>query len=331
MIPKKWMILTRINKQQAYYIKKQAFHLCWLNQKKNKGVTLSMRLLYLCALIFVASHCVAQDTVTRVYFEFDKFNLAPKAKRQLDNFANAYIKKKRNAPIGIKGFCDSVGSLEYNDSLSAKRVKTVYHYLLSHKIQSTAFNFMKGYGKREPVNNNLTEKERQLNRRVEISLIKQDSIKQDTIVVTNVTSPERKDSVKDFSSSAVDSVKEGEVLRLKNINFYGGRHTFLPQATPALNELLAVMKKYPALEIEIQGHICCQFGTGRDGVDFDSGDEHLSINRARAVYYFLAYNGISKRRMTYHGFAALHPLVYPENTEADKTLNRRVEIKIIKK
>jgi hypothetical protein len=35
--------------------------------------------------------------------------------------------------------------------------------------------------------------------------------------------------------------------------------------------------------------------------------------------------------MTYVGLAGRVPFVYPERSEEDKTLNRRVEIKIIKK
>jgi flagellar motor protein MotB len=35
--------------------------------------------------------------------------------------------------------------------------------------------------------------------------------------------------------------------------------------------------------------------------------------------------------MTYRGFAGTQPLVWPEQSEADRTLNRRVEIKIVKR
>jgi outer membrane protein OmpA-like peptidoglycan-associated protein len=286
-----------------------------------------MRMLFALLFILAALKGSTQDAhiITIVNFEFDKYNLTREARLRIDSFLSVYKKENTNAPVSLKGFCDSVGSLTYNDDLSEKRVAVVHTYLLKNGVPETAFSFMKGYGKRAPVNGNLTPEERRLNRRVEISLAPGN-----TIDHPDVTTPE-KDTVQDFSSATIDSVKQGQLLRLKNINFYGGRHTFLPQALPALNELLEAMKKYPALEIDIQGHICCRIGSGMDGADFDSGDDQLSVNRARAVYYFLANNGISKRRMTYHGFAAQHPLVYPERTEADKTLNRRVEIRIINK
>jgi len=139
-----------------------------------------------------------------------------------------------------------------------------------------------------------------------------------------------KDTIHYFSEKNLDSVREGETLRLKNINFYGGRHLFLPQSMPALNELLQIMKDHPSLVIEIQGHICCLWGE-RDGMDFDTNEPYLSRNRARAVYEYLAAGGIDRKRMSYVGFAGKKPFVYPERSEADKTLNRRVEIRIVKK
>jgi flagellar motor protein MotB len=191
---------------------------------------------------------------------------------------------------------------------------------------------VEGYGEREPLNDNRTPEERQVNRRVEIIWTKEGSA---TNVPQETIPPETKkiatDTIPEFSRTAIDTANEGQTLRLKNINFFGGRHTFLPQAMPALNELLDVMKTNSKLEIEIQGHICCRYPSTEDGIDYDAGDNMLSYNRARAVYYFLANNGIDKRRMTYRGFAGRYPLVYPEYTDEDRTANRRVEIKILKK
>jgi outer membrane protein OmpA-like peptidoglycan-associated protein len=306
--------------------------------KNETFLTLSMRFFYTIILSLLFFTVSAQ----RVYFDFNKYNLRPDARQELDKFIENYKLSGSNIPVMLFGHCDSIGSHVYNDLLSKKRVFAVHDYLLNHGIPKNVFSLVKGLGKREPVNSNITPEERQQNRYVEIVMAE---IEVDTVELTTTDSlpdppppppppdvePPVKDTVKDFTATTIDSVKEGEVLRLKNINFYGGRHTFLPQSMPALNELLEVMKSNPKLEIEIQGHICCRIGSGQDGADFDSGDEQLSLNRARAVYYFLADNGISKRRMTYRGFAALYPLINPELTETDRTLNRRVEIKIVKK
>ena len=50
-----------------------------------------------------------------------------------------------------------------------------------------------------------------------------------------------------------------------------------------------------------------------------------------AILNYLVEQGIDKMRMTYRGFAGRYPLVFPEVSEEDRTLNRRVEIKIVKK
>ena len=130
----------------------------------------------------------------------------------------------------------------------------------------------------------------------------------------------------------MNEAQEGQTLVLKNINFYGGRHSFLPRSLPVLEELLEVMNANPDLVIEIQGHICCRIGLAEDGEDYDAGGEkRLSINRAKAVMDFLESNGISANRMSYKGFAGTQPLINPELTEDDRTANRRVEIRIVKK
>jgi outer membrane protein OmpA-like peptidoglycan-associated protein len=281
-----------------------------------------MKCLFILLLTAFSIQLAAQekDTVF-IYFDFDQASLRPDGKAALDDFIRRYKNNEVKATLEISGHCDFIGSDSYNNLLSRKRSFTVHEYLLNNGIPKTSVAIVEGFGERMPRNLSRGPEERALNRRVE--LISSSPLPSAT--------PPRKDTVTDFSKQIMDSVRQGQTLRLKNINFYGGRHTFLPQAEGALNELLDVMKTHPTLEIEIQGHICCQYGSERDGLDYDSGDDRLSYNRARAVYYFLANNGIDKRRMTFRGFAATIPLVYPEYTEEDRTANRRVEIKITRR
>ncbi|WP_435525059.1 hypothetical protein [Chryseobacterium indoltheticum] len=42
-------------------------------------------------------------------------------------------------------------------------------------------------------------------------------------------------------------------------------------------------------------------------------------------------NGIDSSRITAKGLSHLNPVVYPEETELDRTKNRRVEVFLIKK
>ncbi|MFL5810646.1 MAG: OmpA family protein [Flavisolibacter sp.] len=275
-------------------------------------------LLALFLLLFAAFSSFGQNRsdTTAVYFPFDKSFLSADAKSKLDALIRAFGSSS-SVQLLIKGYCDPIGSDQYNDFLSDRRTLSVQQYLLQHHIPVSSITLRKGYGEREPVNENRTREERQANRRV------------DVIFSAAATSPVAS-SPREFSKERIDSLKQGEVLRLKNINFYGGRHTFLPQSMPALNELLDAMISHPNLVIEIQGHICCLWGPD-DGDDYDADDKHLSRNRAKAVYDYLAEKGIDKSRMSYKGFAGTVPLVYPERSEEDMTTNRRVEIRIVSK
>jgi len=51
----------------------------------------------------------------------------------------------------------------------------------------------------------------------------------------------------------------------------------------------------------------------------------LSNDRARTVYDFLQAQGIAAGRMKYQGFGPASP-VAPNDTEADRAKNRRVEV-----
>jgi outer membrane protein OmpA-like peptidoglycan-associated protein len=277
------------------------------------------------ALLLAATPSQAQEIqdTLHIHFSFDQAALTPEARARLDSFVAAYTSDTMHRYLQVRGHTDAVGSLPYNAALSKRRTATVRDYLLAGGIPKAEVVHVEGYGETIPLNDNRTALQRQLNRRVELIW---------NLKVPQIPKPHAPtDSAPEFSKAAIDTVKEGSTLRLRNINFYGGRHTFLPQAQPALSELVEVMKAYPSLAIEIQGHICCRYGTTEDGMDFDSGDMRLSHNRARAVYDYLIEQGIDKGRMTYRGFAGTTPLVWPEQTEADRTLNRRVEIKIIKR
>jgi len=78
--------------------------------------------------------------------------------------------------IAVAGFTDSVGSEEYNQSLSEKRATSVASYLKTKDITATRFETI-GFGEKGPVADNSTKEGRALNRRVELTLL---PIKEDT-------------------------------------------------------------------------------------------------------------------------------------------------------
>jgi outer membrane protein OmpA-like peptidoglycan-associated protein len=69
--------------------------------------------------------------------------------------------------LEIDGYTDSVGSDEYNQTLSDKRAEAVRDYLTSSGVSSNNVE-ARGMGKADPVADNSTAAGRQLNRRVEM-------------------------------------------------------------------------------------------------------------------------------------------------------------------
>jgi outer membrane protein OmpA-like peptidoglycan-associated protein len=72
--------------------------------------------------------------------------------------------------IRISGHTDHVGSDEANLRLSNDRANSVRDYLVSKGIDALSIEAI-GYGESEPVATNDTEEGRQLNRRVEFTIL----------------------------------------------------------------------------------------------------------------------------------------------------------------
>lgn len=291
-----------------------------------------MRLL----LIGIACICsafqfaVAQQSIL-VFFDFDKACLTKESKRLLAGISG----NSKVDSIAIYGHCDQFGTAAYNYKLSDKRVAAVKDYLVKNGFILSRISTTNGYGEDQLINKETDPVARKANRRVEIifhytpvSASKQmDSVMQPTLPTEG--------EVKKSTPTLLEQIKDStgtvnQNIILKHINFVGGRDIFLQMAYAPLEELLATMQQLPALEIEIQGHICCVEGP-QDGMDNGTGEPILSHNRAKAVYNFLVENGISKSRMSYRGLGHQFPLVAIERSPMDATINRRVEIKIVKR
>ena len=253
-----------------------------------------------------------------IYFDFNKYKLTEAGRLVLDSFLRSAKENLSSFKLNLNGYCDAIGADEYNNELSKQRVAAVKKYFLLKGIEAVNVEDEIGHGKRNPLNENKTAEERQLNRRVEISLIKIGNTNQ-----PGITSPKEK--------IADSTVTAGTNIVLKNINFIGGMHQLLPESQPMLDELLDAMKTYPKLSIRIEGHICCQQFTG-EGMDNETGINNLSEARAKAVQDYLIVNGIAPERLSYKGFGHSSPVYpYPEQSEEERIQNRRVEIKIISK
>lgn len=268
------------------------------------------------AFIFYVADAGAQ--LLTVHFDFDRAELTNATIASIDSFIQVND-SCQNLKIRLSGHCDSIGEDIYNDQLSIRRAEAVKEYMLKQGVPFSTFTEKKGYGEKQPLNNNTTEENRWLNRRVEIHyrLTKLE-------YALNTTTLKEK--------IAADDVIEGTSIALKNINFFGGKHQMVPESFPALVELRDAMLYYPGLVVQIDGHICCIPGTS-DGPDIETGIINLSEARAKAVRDYLVFRvGIDSSRVTYQGFGHSRPIYpYPEATQEQMLENRRVEIKIIRK
>lgn len=103
-----------------------------------------------------------------VLFAFNKSDLSPSAKSQLDS---VMFKLQLADVVSIKvvGHTDGVGSDEYNQALSERRASSVAAYLLSQGIAPSKLT-SEGKGESQPVADNDTDEGRAKNRRVELHI-----------------------------------------------------------------------------------------------------------------------------------------------------------------
>jgi outer membrane protein OmpA-like peptidoglycan-associated protein len=253
----------------------------------------------LCFFFATIFSCFAQEKM-EVFFDFNKYNLNPTALTTLNDWILQHPKSK---VLKIYGFCDWKGTNTYNDSLSLQRIHTIFDYLTENKIQVDEDYIQKGFGE-----NFTQDKNQALNRKVQI-------------IYSNLQ-PEISEQTKEITlSDKVKTAKKGDLIRLKNINFYNNSARIVPKSKSVLYDLLCVMQENPNLKIEIQGHICCQTAKNMD---------YISTARAKAIYNHLIQNKIQRNRLTYKGYGVTQPLhPIPEKNTFEEDENRRVEIKII--
>lgn len=115
------------------------------------------------------------------------------------------------------------------------------------------------------------------------------------------------------------SLMEGESIVLNNIQFKVASSELLKEGKTELNKVVNLMKQYPKIEIELSGH------TSSEG-DAKMNKE-LSLKRVESCRKYLSDNGISEDRISVIGYGPDKPIA-PNDTEENRSKNRRVELKI---
>lgn len=277
---------------------------------------------FLPALLLSTLLFAQKQTYLTLHFDFDQSVIRPAEAKLLDSLT-IILRSNQNINIEIYGHCDSWGRDSYNDTLSLKRARSVKKYLLAKGIDPSAIGKVEGRGETMPVADVRTVRGLWVNRRVEL------------LITENISQPEiNKSQPGENSISKIISdtaTKAGSHLVLKNLNFAGGTHQLLNSSLPTLMDLLAALQKNENLVIRIEGHICC-VPNASDGYDYETRTYNLSEERARTVYSFLINNQIKPERLSFIGFGHQLPIyAYPEKREEERIMNRRVEIRIIRK
>lgn len=135
--------------------------------------------------------------------------------------------------------------------------------------------------------------------------------------------PKKEESKKDvFKEIKIEELKEGDIIQLENILFIQSRPELLPSSNDELDKLIAFMKKYPTVEIELSGHT--------DNVGIAARNQKLSEQRVEVVKTRLLRNGVPEARLKTVAYGGSRPIA-SNKTETGRQKNRRVEMKILKK
>jgi outer membrane protein OmpA-like peptidoglycan-associated protein len=116
-------------------------------------------------------------------------------------------------------------------------------------------------------------------------------------------------------------LKEDTKLTLKNITFEFNSADLNLSSFEELDRVVKLLVDNPNINIEISAHT--------DNTGSDAYNLRLSKRRAKAVMDYLVDQKISPKRIISQGYGKARPLV-PNDSDENKALNRRVELKIIK-
>lgn len=121
----------------------------------------------------------------------------------------------------------------------------------------------------------------------------------------------------------VTEVDNGQAILVNlpdGVTFDVGSATLKPAFRDTLNNVADSLVKYPNSIIDVYGHT--------DSTGSDAFNQSLSERRAQTVANYLISRGVSQARIRWQGFGETMP-VADNGTDAGRSRNRRVEIKII--
>lgn len=138
-----------------------------------------------------------------------------------------------------------------------------------------------------------------------------------------VLSPPKEKVIKDLER---EKVKVGQTFKIERLQFATNSDSINAEAEPVLDEIAYFLLTHPDVKVEIGGH------TSYNPLSSKSFDEsyfeNLSLDRAKAVSYYLYKKGVSKNQVSYRGYGTSDPIASNYSSNGRKK-NQRVEIKIM--
>ncbi|MBN2429714.1 MAG: OmpA family protein [Deltaproteobacteria bacterium] len=106
---------------------------------------------------------------SEAWFDVDSATLKPGGYNELQRVATV-LNQYPQTTIQVAGHTDSTGSEEYNRALSVRRAEAAKSALVGFNVNPARMTTI-GYGESQPVADNSTPEGRQMNRRVQITIV----------------------------------------------------------------------------------------------------------------------------------------------------------------
>lgn len=234
------------------------------------------------------------------------------------NYLLDALKKSPDLKLEIGGHTDRSGKAATNKTLSTKRAKFVYDYLIKKGVDPQRLTY-KGYGHYKPAYTNRTKAGRAANRRIEVKVLSKSAGSMEKLVDEEpYKAPYEKKE--ELSLISLPSYEVGTSVVLEKVIFEPNMTHINDTNRPQLDELVIMLNNYQDMKIEVHGY------TDKSGIP--EKNLIISQNRAKAVYDYLISKGISEDRLSYKGFGDVNPIA-PNKYRWGRDKNRRIEVKTL--
>lgn len=126
----------------------------------------------------------------------------------------------------------------------------------------------------------------------------------------------------DFSTQLpTESLQIGAIFRLSQAQFEADSSKLLPATQEELQQVVALLKQYPTLVVEVGGHT--------NGLPAHAYCDALSTRRAQQVAAYLLASGAKTNQVQHRGYGKRQP-VATNQTLQGRQRNQRVELKILR-